>query len=106
MRMPDGAHAQPSNNSGASPAGGLQPHAPQAGSPPTVSAAAAAALLEAAVALPERADVLVTDMLDHRCSVTVHHETLCYLGCAAPVFPSTEGVASVGNDAGCHDRAS
>ena len=34
---------------------------------PTVPAAAAAAILDAAVALPDRADVLVTDMLDHRC---------------------------------------
>ncbi len=69
MRLPDVAPAQPSSNNGAIPAGGLRPHAPESGSSPTVSATAAAALLEAAVALPERGDVLVTDMLDHRCSI-------------------------------------
>ena len=48
------------------PLNGRQESASENAAAATVPAAAAAALLGAAVALPERADVLVTDMLDHR----------------------------------------
>ena len=66
--MPDGLRTAFRNSGYDSySAGAQQSHASGVDSVPTVPAAAAAAILNAAVTLPERADVLVTDMLDHRC---------------------------------------
>lgn len=55
------------------------------------AAAAAAKIKDAAVLLPERADVLVTDLLDHRCTATLpllHGESSCYLLCTDQAYPS------------------
>ena len=82
IRQPDGAPEQPAEHSDASPADGQHSHAADNGNTPTVSAVAAAALLGTAVALPERANVLVTDLLDHRCRTSLPTTGTCS-GCAA-----------------------